>query len=76
MKRKNNAPVNGDELPIRNSTAELLFFANDSGSDRFSVRNSTRATQFLSWATGVLCDFALRGYVLGKESSNKELLCA
>jgi hypothetical protein len=29
--------------------------------------NSTRATQFRQWATGVLRDFALRGYVLDKE---------
>lgn len=29
--------------------------------------NSTRATQFRLWATGVLRDFAIRGYVLDKE---------
>lgn len=29
--------------------------------------NSARATQFRQWATGVLRDFALRGYVLDKE---------
>ena len=29
--------------------------------------NSTRATQFRQWATGVLRDFSLRGYVLDKE---------
>lgn len=29
--------------------------------------NSTRATQFRQWATGVLQDFAIRGYVLDKE---------
>lgn len=29
--------------------------------------NSTRATQFRQWATGVLRDFAIRGYVLDKE---------
>jgi hypothetical protein len=29
--------------------------------------NSTRATQFRQWATGILRDFALRGYVLDKE---------
>lgn len=29
--------------------------------------NSARATQFRQWATGVLRDFAMRGYVLDKE---------
>ena len=29
--------------------------------------NSMRATQFRQWATGVLRDFAIRGYVLDKE---------
>jgi hypothetical protein len=29
--------------------------------------NSTRATQFRQWATGILRDFAIRGYVLDKE---------
>jgi hypothetical protein len=29
--------------------------------------NSLRATQFRQWATGILRDFALRGYVLDKE---------
>ena len=29
--------------------------------------NSARATQFRQWATGVLKDFAIRGYVLDKE---------
>jgi hypothetical protein len=29
--------------------------------------NSSRATQFRQWATGVLRDFAIRGYVLDKE---------
>jgi hypothetical protein len=29
--------------------------------------NSTRAIQFRQWATGVLHDFAIRGYVLDKE---------
>ncbi|MDB6004516.1 MAG: hypothetical protein JWR15_1503 [Prosthecobacter sp.] len=29
--------------------------------------NSTRAVQFRQWATGVLRDFAIRGYVLDKE---------
>jgi len=29
--------------------------------------NSTRATQFRQWATGVLRDYAIRGYVLDKE---------
>ena len=29
--------------------------------------NSTRATQFRQWATGVLRDYAIRGYLLDKE---------
>ena len=29
--------------------------------------NSQRATQFRQWATGILRDFAIRGYVLDKE---------
>ena len=29
--------------------------------------NSTRATQFRQWATGILRDFAIRGYLLDKE---------
>lgn len=29
--------------------------------------NSARAVQFRQWATGVLRDFAIRGYVLDKE---------
>ena len=29
--------------------------------------NSARAIQFRQWATGVLRDFAIRGYVLDKE---------
>ncbi len=144
MKRKNNQPpANGDELPIRNSTAEFLIFAKDNGANTISVRfqdkmvwltlqliadlfdvdksvvsrhlsnifsqgelssegtvakfatvrregnrsverqleyynleaiiavgyrvNSGRATQFRRWATGVLRDFALRGYVLDRK---------
>ena len=141
MKRKK--PENGDELPIRNSTAEFLVFAKDNAADTIAVRfqdrmlwltlqliadlfdvakstvsehltniyaaaeldaaatvrkfrtvrqegnrqverqleyynleaiiavgyrvNSSRATQFRRWATGVLRDFALRGYVLDRE---------
>ena len=143
MKRKDKTPANGDELPIRNSTAEFLIFAKDSGANIISVRfqdkmlwltlqliadlfdvakstvsehlsnvfssgelardatvrnfrtvrqegertvernleyynleaiiavgyrvNSSRATQFRRWATGVLRDFALRGYVLDRK---------
>jgi len=143
MKRKDKTPANGDELPIRNSTAEFLIFAKDSGANTISVRfqdkmlwltlqliadlfdvdksvvsrhlsnifsqgelapegtvakfatvrqegsrqverqleyynleaiiavgyrvNSVRATQFRRWATGVLRDFALRGYVLDRK---------
>ena len=44
MKKKNNIPANGDELPIRNSTTEFLFFAKDSGADTISVR-----FQLTSW---------------------------
>ncbi len=33
MKRKDKTPANGDELPIRNSTAEFLIFAKDSGAN-------------------------------------------
>lgn len=134
---------NGDELPIRNSTAEFLVFAKEAGADTISVRfqdemvwltlkgiaelfdvtkstvsehlsniyasaeltseatvrkyrtvrkegsrdvereleyynleaiiavgyrvNSRRATEFRRWATRVLRDFAIRGYVLDKE---------
>jgi len=29
--------------------------------------NSARAIQFRQWATGVLSDYAIRGYVLDKE---------
>ena len=141
MKRKK--PENGDELPMRNSTAEFLVFAKDNAADTIAVRfqdrmlwltlqliadlfdvtkstvsehltnifaaaeldaaatvrkfrtvrqegnrqverqleyynleaiiavgyrvNSSRATQFRRWATGVLRDFALRGYVLDRE---------
>ena len=32
--------------------------------------NSMRATQFRQWATGILRDFAIRGYVLDKERLN------
>ena len=38
MKRKDKIPANGDELPIRNSTAEFLIFAKDSGANTISVR--------------------------------------
>ena len=134
---------NGDELPVRNSTAEFLIFAKDAGADTISVRfqdemlwltlqgiadlfgvdksvasrhltniyrekelfaestvakyatvrqegsrqverqleyynleaiiavgyrvNSQRATDFRRWATRVLRDFAVRGYVLDRE---------
>lgn len=136
-------PQNGDELPVRNSTAEFLIFAKDAGADTISVRfqdemlwltqplicqlfdvskatvsehlsnifasgelsreatvrkfrtvrqegsrqverqleyynleaiiavgyrvNSQRATDFRRWATRVLRDFAVRGYVLDRE---------
>lgn len=140
---KNRKPENGDELPIRNSTAEFLVFAKDNAADTIAVRfqdrmlwltlqliadlfdvskstvsehlthiyaaaeldasatvrkfrtvrqegrrqverqleyynleaiiavgyrvNSSRATQFRRWATGVLRDFALCGYVLDRK---------
>ena len=38
MKRKDKTPANGDELPIRNSTAEFLIFVKDSGANTISVR--------------------------------------
>ena len=136
-------PQNGENLPIRNSTAEFLVFAKEAGSDTIAVRfqdemqwltqplicqlfdvakstvsehlsnifasgelsqaatvrkyrtvrhegswevereleyysleaiiavgyrvNSRRATDFRRWATRVLRDFAIRGYVLDKE---------
>lgn len=136
-------PQNGENLPIRNSTAEFLIFAKDAGADTISVRfqdemlwltqplicqlfdvskatvsehlsnifasgelsceatvrkfrtvrqegsrqverqleyynleaiiavgyrvNSQRATDFRRWATRVLRDFAVRGYVLDRE---------
>ena len=143
MRKKDKNPNNGDELPIRNSTAEFLVFAKDNGANTISVRfqdkmlwltlqlmadlfdvdksvvsrhlsnifsqgelamagtvakfatvrqegnrrverqleyynieaiiavgyrvNSSRATQFRRWATGVLRDFALRGYVIDRK---------
>ena len=136
-------PQNGENLPIRNSTAEFLIFAKEAGADTIAVRfqdemlwltlnglaelfdvdksvvsrhlsniyaerelvktatvakyatvqtegarqvprnleyynleaiiavgyrvNSRRATDFRRWATRVLRDFAIRGYVLDKE---------
>ena len=143
MKQKDKIPSNGDELPMRDSTAEFLVFAKENGADTISVRfqdrmlwltlqliadlfdvdksvisrhlsnifaqgelsptgtvakfatvrregtrtverrlaydnleaiiavgyrvNSDRATQFRRWATGVLRDFAMRGYVLDRK---------
>ena len=143
MKQKDTIPSNGDELPMRDSTAEFLAFAKENGADTISVRfqdrmlwltlqliadlfdvdksvvsrhlsnifaqgelspegtvakfatvrregartverrldyynleaiiavgyrvNSGRATQFRRWATGVLRDFAMRGYVLDRK---------
>ena len=40
MKRKK--PENGDELPIRNSTAEFLVFAKDNAADTIAVRFQDR----------------------------------
>jgi hypothetical protein len=37
--------------------------------------NSARATQFRQWATGVLRDFAIRGYVLDKKRENAWYPC-
>ena len=143
MKQKDKIPSNGDELPMRDSTAEFLVFAKENGANTISVRfqdrmlwltlqliadlfdvdksvvsrhlsnifaqgelsqegtvakfatvrregnrtverqleyynleaiiavgyrvNSNRATQFRRWATGVLRDFAMRGYVLDRK---------
>ena len=140
---KMKKPQNGENLPIRNSTAEFLIFAKEAGADTIAVRfqdemlwltlnglaelfdvdksvvsrhlsniyterelvktatvakyatvqtegarqvtrnleyynleaiiavgyrvNSRRATDFRRWATRVLRDFAIRGYVLDKE---------
>ena len=140
---KMKKPQNGENLPIRNSTAEFLIFAKEAGADTITVRfqdemlwltlnglaelfdvdksvvsrhlsniyterelvktatvakyatvqtegarqvtrnleyynleaiiavgyrvNSRRATDFRRWATRVLRDFAIRGYVLDKE---------
>ncbi|MBP5787247.1 MAG: virulence RhuM family protein, partial [Kiritimatiellae bacterium] len=143
MKKKDKVPANGDELPMRDSTAEFLVFAKENGANTIPVRfqdkmlwltlqliadlfevakstvsehlrhifdgnelcksatvrnfrtvrmegrrevernleyysleaiiavgyrvNSSRATQFRRWATGVLRDFALRGYVIDRK---------
>ena len=140
---KMKKPQNGENLPMRNSTAEFLIFAKEAGADTIAVRfqdemlwltlnglaelfdvdksvvsrhlsniyterelvktatvakyatvqtegarqvtrnleyynleaiiavgyrvNSRRATDFRRWATRVLRDFAIRGYVLDKE---------
>ena len=39
---KNRKPENGDELPIRNSTAEFLVFAKDNAADTIAVRFQDR----------------------------------
>lgn len=143
MSARKAGPRDGEELPVRNATAEFLVFAKEGGADTISVRfqdgmvwltlgliaelfdvdksvasrhlsnifgdgelsreatvakfatvrqeggrqverrmeyynleaiiavgyrvNSGRATQFRRWATGVLRDFALRGYVLDRK---------
>lgn len=71
------------KLQIRNSTAEFLIFTRQAGEDGkdYTTRfynldaiiavgfrvNSARAIQFRQWATGVLRDYAIRGYVLDTE---------
>ena len=42
MKQKDTIPSNGDELPMRDSTAEFLVFAKENGADTISVRFQNR----------------------------------
>jgi len=37
-RRKSEKPMDGDMLPIRNSTAEFLTFVRDNGADTIAVR--------------------------------------
>lgn len=143
MAKGNRHPMEGENLPIRNSTAEFLTFVRENGADTIAVRfqdemlwltlpligdlfevtkstvsehlsnifssgelnklatvrkfrtvrqegtrqvereleyynleaiiavgyrvNSLRATEFRRWATGVLRDFSIRGYVLDRK---------
>ena len=51
----------------REVSREVLFYNLDAIISVGYRVNSLRATQFRQWATGVLRDFAIRGYVLDKE---------
>lgn len=51
----------------REVTRELDFYNLDAIISVGYRVNSVRATQFRQWATGVLRDFAIRGYVLDRE---------
>ena len=51
----------------REVTREVAFYNLDSIISVGYRVNSARATQFRQWATGILRDFAIRGYVLDKE---------
>lgn len=52
---------------IREVNREVLFYNLDAIISVGYRVNSQRATQFRQWATGVLRNFAIRGYVLDKE---------
>ena len=55
---------------IRNSTAEFLIFTCQAGEQSISVGyrvNSVRPTQFRQWATRVLREFAIKGYIMDKK---------
>ena len=40
--KKRNVPNDGDELPIRNSTAEFLVFAKENAVDTIAVRSQDK----------------------------------
>ena len=63
-----------NKLQIRNSTVEFLIFTKQANVEDIDAIiavgyrvNSVRATAFRQWATSVLRDFALRGYVIDKK---------
>ncbi len=58
MKRKDKTPANGDELPIRNSTAEFLIFAKDSGANTIPVRFQDKMLWLTLQLTADLFDVA------------------
>ena len=55
----------------RNVNRETLFYNLDIIIAVGYRVNSKRATQFRQWATAVLRDFAIRGYVLDRKPANK-----